>query len=287
MSESRKTHISKASIRLRDRAFFEGFAWSIPVAFSPAIAAYRFEQGDVLYREKEAYGPLEKRIPKGLRAIQVLLPARSGRATPVESEGSRRLASWQSEVTIDCIDLALGRSESRVISQGKLLTTLWRGDESWLDPEREEPPLPRTAKDLQRRLEETIPAFEVRQRAKRGCRFIFVVDLASDASRIKARNVEEALRGIGDIEVIELALRDSGVEDAMDYLPTVVVRALVMPKRTTDEVLPTLRACLYSGGSETLEPSTEPASGGATSDRFSIGRHGLLQDLGVDSSATR
>ncbi len=290
MSEDRRTRSGKASPGWLERGFFDGFAWSIPVAFAPAIAAFRFEQGDVLYPDRRAYAPLKGRIPRGLKAIQVLLPPRSGRSAANESDGDRRLSNWQSEVTIDLIDLAGGRSESRVISQGRLLTTVWQGDERWLEPGDEEPPLPRSARELQRRLEDARAAFDARQQTKRGVRFIFVVDLANDASRIKARNIEDALTEFGDLESLELSLRDAGIAEAAAYLPTVVIRGLVVPDRTSDEVLPTLRACLYGGQSD--EEGSAGNAGrareeGATSDRFSIGRHGLLDDIGEGDRATR
>ena len=263
------------------KRFFEGMAWPVPVAFAGAIAAMRFEQGDVLYRDPSAYDELEGKIPKGLSAIQVILPKRSARATPSEFEGDRRQSSWQSEVTVELIDLARSETQTRVLTQGKLAMAVFRGDDSWLDPERVEPPMPRSARELQQRLEETRSSFDARQTAKRGCRFIFVVDLAGDASRSKAAGVEEALRACGAVERIELSAEDAGIGDAQAYHPAAVVRCLVMPNRTTEEVLPILRCRLYGGTSD------ESEAGKPTSNRFSIGRHGILQAIPADPAATR
>ena len=83
-------------------------------------------------------------------------------------------------------------------------------------------------------------SFDARQTARRGCRFVFAVDLASDASRAKAAGVEESLRATGALERIELSAEHAGVEDAQTYHPTAVVRCLVMANRTTEEVLPIL-----------------------------------------------
>jgi len=261
--------------------FFDGMAWPVPIAFAGAIAAMRFEQGDVLYHDRHAYDAFETKIPKGLSAIQVLLPKRSARATPSEFEGDRRLSNWQSEVTVELIDLALGETETRVLTQGKLAMAIFRGDDDWLDPDREPPPLPRSARELQQHIDQTASRFDALQTAERGCRFIFVVDRASDASRAKAAGVEEALRAAGEVERIELSAEQAGVDDAQAYHPTAVVCCLVMPNRTVEAVLPILRGRLYGGASDPAEADEAPP------DRFSIGRHGMLQAIPADSAPTR
>lgn len=272
------------------QTFFEAMVWPVPIAFAGAIVAMRFEQGDVLYRDPRAYDALEGRIPKGLSAIQVLLPKRSARATASEFEGDRRRASWQSEVTIELIDLARGQTETRVITQGKLAMAIFRGDDDWLETECEAPPMPRSARALQRRLDETLSSFDARQTAKRGCRFVFAVDVASDVSRTKAAGVEEALRASGAVERIELSAGDAGIEDAETYHPTAVVRCLVMPNRTTEAVLPILRGRLYGRASEKLsesEKSDESEDREKTLDRFSVERHGILQAIPAEPVTTR
>ncbi len=267
--------------------FFEGIAWPVPTAFAGAIAAMRFEQGDILYRDPRAYGVLEGELPKGLSAIQVMLPKRSARATPVDFDGDRRQSSWQSEVTVELVDLDRGRTETRVLTQGKLAMALFHGDETWLDPEREEPAMPRSARELQQRLAETSPSFDARQTAKRGSRFLFVVDLASDASRSKAAGVEQALRATGAVERIELSAKQAGIEDAEAYHPTLVVRGLVMSGRSTETVLPILRSRLYGGAPEHGAGSDLGPKREAKRDRFSIARHGRLEAIPSEVDATR
>jgi len=258
--------------------FFGGMAWPVPLSFAGAISGMRFEQGDVLYRDKAAYDALDGQIPEGLKAIQVLLPQRSTRGASADSSGDRRLSNWQSEVTLELVDLDHGLTESRVLSQGKLAMALFSGDEGWLDPTHAEPPLPRPARDLQQVVAQSRVAFEERTVAKTGSRFIFVVDLASDASRTKAIGVEEALLATGPVEGIDLSPADAGVEDAETFHPSLVIRALVLANRTTEEVLPILRACLYGGG------AVEVPDGDGTLDRFSIARHGILESLGATAS---
>lgn len=285
-SEGSKEHGADPS----EQTFFDGMAWPVPVAFAGAIAAMRFEQGDVLYRDRHAYDVLERQIPKGLSAIQVLLPKRSARSVPPESGGDRRESSWRSEVTVELIDLARGTTQTRVLTQGKLAMAIFRGEDAWLDPDREEPPMPRSARELQRQLGQTAPCFDSRQTAKRGCRFIFVVDLASDASRLKAAGVEDVLRATGAVERIELSVGQAGIEGAQAYHPTAFVRCLVMPNRTIEEVLPILRGRLYGGASDQSDSTEKPdedQTEESPSDRFSVTRHGILQTIPTDSAAIR
>ncbi|HIF94172.1 MAG TPA: hypothetical protein EYQ60_13790 [Myxococcales bacterium] len=263
----------ESGMAVRKLDFFDEMVWPVPLSFAGAISAMRFEQGDVLYRDKAAYCALEGAIPHGLSAIQVLLPQRSTRGLGSEVPGDRRQSNWRSEVTVELIDLEKGRSEVRVLSQGKLATALFTGDEAWLDTGREEPPLPASARDLQPRLEDSVGRFRGLSKTKKGSRFIFVVDLAGDASRSKASNVEAALRASGSVERIDLSPAEAGIEDPGRFHPALIVRGLAMAKRASHQVLPILRQCLYAGGSGTA-PESDQAS-----DRFSIGRHGILQNL--------
>lgn len=275
MAERRSERASGGAATLSELEFFPGMVWPVPLSFAGAISGMRFEQGDVLYREASAYEALDGKIPKGLRAIQVLLPQRSTRGIAGDSStGDRRLSNWQSDVTIELIDLERSQSKVRTISQGKLAMALFSGEEKWLDPEHDEPPVPGTARDLQQRLDQSIGYFDSKRKSRGGSRFLFVVDLASDSSRTKASGVEDALRAGGAVDRIDLSPFEAGIEDASRFHPTLVVRGLVLPGRSSDEVLPLLRDRLYGGGG-----AGEPAVGETTSDRFSIGRHGIFQSF--------
>ncbi|MBW2501166.1 MAG: hypothetical protein JRF61_28120 [Deltaproteobacteria bacterium] len=256
------------------KAFFEGFAWPVPRAFDAAVGAPRFEQGDVLYADPAGYADLEGRLPKRLMAIQVLHPPRSVRSAAQGGEADRRRSAWSSEVVIEWIDLASGRSDRRELTQGQLFTALWRGDEGWLDPDGPEPEPPSTARDLQQVLEAFGPLFDARglpggKRA--GCRFLFVVDLASDASRVKAAAIEGALRALGELEMADLVPAETEIAEGERYHPALLVRGLFLPGRGEEEVRAALRTVLYGG------TSGAAVEGEAAADRFSVTRHGLLQ----------
>ncbi len=250
-------------------AYFDGFAWAVPKAFAPAVSVYRFEQGDVLHRTRAGDAPLAGRIGADLTAIQIRQPPRSGRVLPGEFEGDRRLANWQSEVELELVDLASGRSELRTTTQGRLLMTLWQGELDWLDTTREGPVLPRSARELLQALREgaaTLPPTESPGPSGSGVRFVFVVDLSSDASCAKAAAVEDALETIGKIERVDRRPEPLGGAGAEPFHPTLVVRALVVRGATEEGAEAALKRVLYAGSGD--------------AERFQIARHGLFDALG-------
>ena len=256
--------------------FFEGFVWSVPAAFAAALAGFRFEQGDVLYRDAGAYEAQAEASATQGTALQIQLPKRSARATPADAEGDRRTALWESEVVLDRVDLASGQSETLTLTQGKLLMTLWTGDDAWLDPEREEPPVPLAARDLAARLEEAEGTLSADFTTESGTRFLFVVDMASDASRSKATAIEEALAPLGAVERVERVAARSGVAEAERFHPALRVRGLAVSGANEERVQAALRGALYGGGAPP-DPRTEDAG----PDRFSVARHGLLASVGA------
>lgn len=252
-----------------DGAYFDGFAWAVPEAFAPAVSAYRFEQGDVLHRTRAGYAPLAGGIRADLTAIQIRQPPRSARVLPGEFEGDRRLANWQSEVELEVVDLASGRSELRTTTQGRLLMTLWQGDLERLDATHPAPSLPRSARELAQLLREggAPPTPVAEGGAFEGVRFVFVVDLSSDASRAKAKAVEDALQGIGRAERIDRRPEQVVDPGSEPFHPTLVVRELVVEGATEAAAEAALKRVLYAGAGD--------------AERFQIGRHGLLESLGV------
>lgn len=286
-------------MQAQELRFFGGLDWAVPTAFAAALAGFRFEQGDVLYRAPEAYSALEEAPPTAGIALQILHPPRSARSTPADFDGNRRRTSWESEVRLQRIELASGHAEDFTVSQGKLLMTLWTGDEDWLDGERGEPAMPGSGRALASYLETAGPAFaaalKLSARAK-ACRFLFVVDLASDASRVKAQSIAEALAPLGACEALDLTPAAAGVVSEEPFHPVLVLRAIRVTGTTEEDVENALRGALYGGGNRSkAAAATEPAVeledgeegeegedvtsasvGTSTAGRFSVARHGLL-----------
>ena len=97
----------------------------------------------------------------------------------------------------------------------------------------------------------------------RGGRFVFVVDLASDAARIKASAIVDALRPIGACDVRDHRPGDVGVPEAERFQPTLVLREVRVALADPSRIEAALKPVLYGGKGE--------------SERFQIARHGLLE----------
>lgn len=249
-----------------EMSFFPSFRWAVPEAFAAAVCSYRFEQGDVLYRERAGYGDLVGRLESGLMtAIQIRQPPRSARAIPSEYDGDRRLANWQSEVELDRVDLAAGTSESVTTTQGRLLMVLWRGDESWLDVARDEPPLLKSARELAQALRDGDLEWRRPAGSAADCRFVFVVDLSSDASRSRASAIADALQPLGRIEACDRTPEAVGASGPDAFHPTLVLRELVLRGVEASAAGAALKRVLYAGAGD--------------AERFQITRHGLLESL--------
>lgn len=246
-------------------AYLPGFAWAVPEAFAPAVTTYRFEQGDVLHRDRRGYDPLAGRIPKGLTALQLRHPPRSGRALPSEHEGDRRLANWQSEVELELVDPADGIVEVFSSTQGRLFMALWKGHEDALRGEGDDPPLPRSARELAQSLRDGELYRPGPIRPGPGCRFRFVIDLSSDASRAKSAAIGDALATLGPVATRDRDPVAAGARDGALFHPTLVVREVVLFDVAPEAAEAALKRALYVGSGET--------------ERFSITRHGVLEAL--------
>lgn len=245
-----------------------GFRWPVPRAFAAAVYTYRFEQGDVLYRDERAYDALAGGIPRGLTAIQVRLPTRSARSVPSDGEGDRRRSNWQSELELDLVDLARGAVEARTTTQGRLFMALWKGDDSGLDGRGEEPALPRSARELAQLLRDGGLVLPELAAVVHGSRFSFVVDWSADASRTKAALIADALQRVGACTSRDRFPAQLEAPDADRFHPTLVVRSVDVQNAMPGAVEEALRRALYGGPGE--------------SDRFSASRHGLLEHTAID-----
>jgi hypothetical protein len=263
--------------------FLSGFAWTVPRAFAGAVAACRFEQGDVLYSHRSGYGDwaqaLEKAAERGLHQIQVLDPPKTTRALPGEGEGGRFQANWGSPVQLTVVEGG-GPASELSTTQGRLFSCLWHGGIEALDPEAQAPTPPALARDLHAELETALPAFRKRLApvaAHGGWLFVWVVDEASDASRVKAARIEASLGGRFEASTTDLTAARARVAGAARFHPALLLRGIAALDTSAESVEEVLKALLYAPG-EGRE--SKP-------DRFSLARHGLLAPLveGVEDVA--
>jgi len=247
--------------------FFEGFSWAVPRALSGAVAACRFEQGDVLYSDPCGYD----RWPGGGRdlrfQLQVLAPPKTARALSSEQQGGRFSANWNSPVEFELSDRSKGHRSRRTSSQGRVFSCLWHGTTDWLDEDRPDPPEPAGQRELHGRLGQAKEFFE-RHFSSQGmgpfCVYLSAVDEASDAARLKAQTVETGLRErFGELVVHSLLPGPAELDPSGEIHPALRVRGIAISSADSEAIEQCLRDVLYVG---TGSPAT----------RFSVSRHGQL-----------
>jgi hypothetical protein len=255
--------------------FFAGFSWPVPTAFAAAVAACRFEQGDVLYSSKRAYRAWDPVRSELRHHIQVLDPPRSARAMTAEGDGSRFSANWSSSVQLELKEYRSSSTETWRSTQGRLFSCLWQGDVSWLDEEeRGAPPPPLLARELHKALQESLETaaerFRVALPSGVSPRLLYLsaLDQASDASRAKASLVESQLASRFAVVTADLAPSRAGIAEAERYHPSLAVRCLALDTPDESAVREVLKKALYA-------PSKTSKSGGSA-ERFALQRHGAL-----------
>lgn len=251
--------------------FIAGFAWPVPLAFASAVAACRFEQGDVLYSDASAYEAWSADWLKAERgpdcSIQVLAPSRSARATTAEDSGKRFHSNWESPVEIELTGGVGEAAEARTTTQGRLFSCLWHGALGLLDEDAKAPEPPALQRDLHGRLREALPALRRRLLADGGAAgrslYVWVVDQASESSRAKAHAIEAVLAERFGVTRCDLSPAEAELEGAAVFHPALGLRALLVSEADPQPVEAALKALLYT-----------PSEGKA--DRFALSRHGVL-----------
>lgn len=305
-SSPRPVPASKASTASNE-AWLPGFSWALPRAFSGAVSACRFEQGDVLYRDAASYGDWRGGVPGAW--IQVLDPPRSARAGGGADTGRFR-ASWGSPVELELDDGRGSPARRLATTQGRLFTCLWRSGLDALEAEAP-PPVPLLLADLQRALEALLPALRRAHRADAraleagstraapggAMLFVAAVDRAGDASIAKAEAIQSALAGHFEVSAYEASPAEIGLFDAERFHPPLRVRALRIEGGDAESITAVLKDALYAPAARARGRAAEGTGGGfddeggeneqtpaggdseVRSDRFSLSRHGLLVPL--------
>ncbi len=249
-----------------------GFAWALPRAFAAAVSACRFEQGDVLVRERSDTGRWSASQPLSGPILQILEPPRSTRAIAADAEGSRFETHWGSPVTLDRYDPGSELPVRIETTQGRLYSCLWRGTLELLDPETPERTPPRPLRELQRQLSHAVPAFRTRFAKKKKLRgaehqlFVFASDDAIDLARVKADGMETLLAEVFETESCRLDPAEAGIPDADAFRPSLRLRGIAIATPDAAAVERCLAGLLYGGASEAAT-------------RFSLARHGHLTTL--------
>jgi hypothetical protein len=273
-SDTRRLHGILAGFRIRPEdarmEWIAGFAWSLPRAFASAVSACRFEQGDVLVRDRADTGRWQANTSPNGPILQVLAPPKSTRAVPPDAEGSRFESNWDSSVTLDRYDPGSDPPLRIETTQGRLYTCLWRDALDALDPATPDPRPPRGLRELHRQISHAVPAIRARfkKRVREGHHqlFVFATDDASDAARVKARAMQTLLAEHFETESCTLSPAEAGVSDADTLRPSLLLCAVAIATPNVESIERRLASLLYGGASEDTT-------------RFSLARHGHLTPL--------
>jgi len=244
--------------------FFGGFTWAVPIAFSDAVTACRFEEGDILYDSQKAYsGEWGKAVKHIRHSLQVHSPSRGGTAAANVS-GSVFGKNWDAEVTFNLRDVA-GDEPVRLIqiTQGKLFTALWRGDLSVFDSDLN-PELPLRLKEVSKMLKQVIPVADSLSDGKPT--FIMARDGANSLSKLKHMKVSAILRSHFKAKPNALTPQEAGLYAWERIAPTIDIVFYVTESGSHSKIHDALKAQLYV-----------PAEN-AKKDMFRLSAHGLLTD---------
>lgn len=174
--------------------FFSGFKWAVPTAFADAVFQCRFEEGDVLYDSKGAYGEWSKSKEQITSSIQIRYPSKVvGSLSSNEKNVLKR--NWNTEVRLDLYENLTKVGQGQIhTTQGRLFTMLWKGDLNVLDKNTVEPEPPTSAKKVTNSKNLILFEKKALEISSGSPVFVMVHDLASSISREKHINVYSQLK---------------------------------------------------------------------------------------------
>lgn len=223
--------------------YFDGFAWAVPWEFHDAVDQCCFERGDIIYDSAGAYGPDWVKARETFRHfIQVRFPEQLASGTGPGGESVFR-ANWRSVVRLDVFDGPMKVESDLLSTQGRLYTTLWRGDLAILRDDYPEPRAPDGWRDILPRLESVKPVAESLKAD--GSVFVMPYDPASALSLEKFRAVESALSANLRLGPEVRRPSESCLSAPDTVAPTVSVAFFPVSGLTDTELADRLKAVLY------------------------------------------
>ncbi|MBM4397583.1 MAG: hypothetical protein FJ087_18085 [Deltaproteobacteria bacterium] len=245
-----------------------GFAWAVTRGFRAPLGACRFEEGDLLYDSPRGYELPWSEARSCVRfAMQVLSPSRAPTTRSDRDEASVFQDNWRQAAVQSLAEFPGGQATQVMTTQGRIYTTLWRGDPACLSASSAEPPLPRLARDLKPHLSAAAVWFRENHGRvdSRSSVFATAFDETSDLLDNKARRVGMGLHQAFGAHRLEATPAALGTPNAEAFVPTAKVVAFILaaPKTAIESVLKEL---LYA-------PSRERGTG---DDRFRLEAHGSL-----------
>lgn len=242
--------------------FIDGFQWAVSTAFLDAIGQCRFEEGDILYDTQMAYGLNWSESKKHIqRWIQVRHPSRT-MSTITTGEGTIFENNWTTKIKLDFYD-GTNKTTPRQITttQGRLYTTLWKGDISTLTDRNPHPPIPDRLKIVLKQIGSVQSI--VKQRSEGKLIFVIPIDHSNRASQFKLSRIHQGL-GSNLYKLFFLTPLESGIQNAESVAPTIAIACFLVSRITKEDLHECVKKMVYN-------PSKY-----AKTDQYKISAHGAI-----------
>lgn len=225
--------------------FFNGFSWAVPNAFSDAVSLYRFEEGDILYDTKKAYGENWERARELIgKSLQVTYPLRSGKNVG-KNAGGVFATNWNSDARVDLYESMKKVSVGQIrTTQGRLYTALWHGDLSILEKNTPNPQRPITVRKVTKRLTEVSAA--AKTISKGFPLFVMARDFSNPVSRTKFLDINSILRNHLRGDVIFRTPQRAGLEYFSDIAPTIEIAFFVTNDLDRNRLHDLIKSVVYN-----------------------------------------
>ena len=228
--------------------YFDGFSWAVPTAFADALAACRFEQGDMLYDTRLAYNGTWGEAQQHIKhSIQVQSPMHGYGTKSDQDTALVFLDNWRMPVVFTLKDLAAAKSATVQTTQGQLYSLLWKDDLAIIHPDSPLPPAPVLAMQIL----DNLPAAEDYARtnlvAPGQSRIVFLMpyDRSQVLFRIKFAKVKKSLtRFVVRPSLVPPAL--AGLPSEGEFAPTVSIACFALERGSPREVEGALKQALYT-----------------------------------------
>ena len=255
----------------------QGFRWPLLKEFSPAVNFCRFEQGDVIYDDPQAYSLVWNEALQRLAISLLINASEKGKGTAGDEESVFE-ANWASSITVEITDYKTNSPKTTVeCKQGNLYTALWQGDLSHLRTGRL-PVAPRRWNDLVKWLRDEnggTSSFHPLNKliADLDCAHVFVLpgDNVSPITSQKLARLRKELSANFGFQTREIRITEIPDPTFQQYAPTTVFYLFGVNDSpigwSRGRFLDALKRVLYK-----LDLNKK------TREQFSLSKHGVLID---------
>ncbi len=248
--------------------YFEGFSWAIPTAFADALAACRFEKGDILSAARQAYAGTWAEAPTHIpHSVQVKSPLRGAGTKTAKEEESVFSDNWNMTIEFSLTDHKKDKTKEVTTTQGRLYSLLWKGDLRYIDNTFESPPVPTLAMQILPDLSRTTD--HMRKSLIKGeahaCVFLMPYDRTRQLLTTKFCKIEDSFKGF-KTRICFLAPAEAGLLSETGFAPTVSIACFCVYETHDNAVEQALKKALYT-------PSKDKKT---DKEQFRITAHGYL-----------